>query len=80
MGASIREKNRVLDVKKGTIDPVIMQKHAFWDWFWIFNVEFDDNLTYIKTLHTELYLNRPRGILQHEKSWKNWFWYWPKTV
>ena len=67
MGASIREKNRVLDVKKGTIDPVTMQKHAFWDWFWIFKVEFYDNLTYIKILYTELHFNRTRGILQHGK-------------
>ena len=50
-----------------TFPPVIMQKHAFWDWFWIFKVEFDDNLTYIKILYTELHFNRPRGILQHGK-------------
>ena len=63
MGACIVEKKFCFGrQRKGTIDPVVMQKCVFWERFHVLNLEFEVRLTQIKRFLTKFNLNGPGGI------------------
>ena len=81
MGACIGEKKFCFGrQRKGTIDPVVMQKCVFWERFHVLNLEFEVKLTQIKRFLLNSIWIGLGELLKNKKSKKLFCYFAPKTV